>query len=357
MGHKTIVGGTQYNVKKGKALVGGTEYSVKKGKTLVDGTVYEVGFVKPVVTIMLRGDFSYSGVRYNGVYYSSPTTFTANVGDEIFVESYGYTDSPIYLNGTLVANEPSETEYYYTVVSDTVIDAYAWGESYTCSSRVNITEVGDDDAILSITTNAIGAVTDSCAIITVKGYGTYSAATNATYDLIVPIGTEIEFTVKSSSASESVIGINRVNIASATKDSGPVSYTYIVNSNATIVARSMMNVLGSIMVTDASLNPESTMTVTRQGSKSFVDGEYLEYNAPSGTSESRLYAGQYTVPTGTYVNCWISSSASATSQIIVNGIVVKSGTGSYEEYDFQVSGNVTIDIRNYDTYGVITITK
>lgn len=118
--------------------------AVSLDTVIVGGTAYEVGFAPPVATITLKGDFAYSGVRYNGVYYGSgtvtPVTFTANVGDEIVVESYGYEDSPIYLNGKLVANEPSETEYYYTVVSDAVITAYAWGSGYSSSSEVSITD-------------------------------------------------------------------------------------------------------------------------------------------------------------------------------------------------------------------------
>ncbi len=44
MAHKTLVGGTAYEISGGKALVDGTAYSIKNGKTLVDGTGYEIGF-------------------------------------------------------------------------------------------------------------------------------------------------------------------------------------------------------------------------------------------------------------------------------------------------------------------------
>lgn len=46
MAHRTMVGGTAYEVGGGKALVDGTAYSIKNGKTLVDGTGYEIGFAK-----------------------------------------------------------------------------------------------------------------------------------------------------------------------------------------------------------------------------------------------------------------------------------------------------------------------
>ena len=44
MAHKTIIGGTAYEVKGGKCLVNGTVYSIKKGRTLIDGTGYDITF-------------------------------------------------------------------------------------------------------------------------------------------------------------------------------------------------------------------------------------------------------------------------------------------------------------------------
>lgn len=44
MAHKTLIGGTAYEISGGKTLVGGTAYSIDKGKTLVGGTAYEIGF-------------------------------------------------------------------------------------------------------------------------------------------------------------------------------------------------------------------------------------------------------------------------------------------------------------------------
>lgn len=44
MAHKTLIGGTAYEITGGKTLIGGTAYSVVNGKTLVGGTTYDVGF-------------------------------------------------------------------------------------------------------------------------------------------------------------------------------------------------------------------------------------------------------------------------------------------------------------------------
>lgn len=44
MAHKTLIGGTAYEIKGGRALVNGTGYEISKGKTLVGGTGYEIKF-------------------------------------------------------------------------------------------------------------------------------------------------------------------------------------------------------------------------------------------------------------------------------------------------------------------------
>ena len=51
MSHKTIIGGTLYDVKAGKCLVDGTAYSIQKGRTLVDGTGEDIVFssVSPIL--------------------------------------------------------------------------------------------------------------------------------------------------------------------------------------------------------------------------------------------------------------------------------------------------------------------
>lgn len=50
--HKTMVGGTIYDVTGGKCMVGGTVYDIQKGLTMVGGTVYEIPFaVEPAVPV------------------------------------------------------------------------------------------------------------------------------------------------------------------------------------------------------------------------------------------------------------------------------------------------------------------
>ena len=57
MAHKTLVGGTAYNITGGKSMVSGTTYSISGGKTMVDGTAYNINFVViPQAYAMLYSD-------------------------------------------------------------------------------------------------------------------------------------------------------------------------------------------------------------------------------------------------------------------------------------------------------------
>lgn len=48
MAHKTLIGGTAYEIKGGRDLVGGTGYGIKSGKTLIGGTVYDIPLSKGI---------------------------------------------------------------------------------------------------------------------------------------------------------------------------------------------------------------------------------------------------------------------------------------------------------------------
>lgn len=53
MGHKTLIGGTSYDLSGGKTLVSGTSYSVQGGKVLVNGTAYDISFFLPPAALDL----------------------------------------------------------------------------------------------------------------------------------------------------------------------------------------------------------------------------------------------------------------------------------------------------------------
>lgn len=51
MGHKTLIGGTAYEIKGGKTLIGGTAYDIKGGKTLIGGTGFDISFAQREQTL------------------------------------------------------------------------------------------------------------------------------------------------------------------------------------------------------------------------------------------------------------------------------------------------------------------
>ena len=137
--HYTLIDGTLYVISSGRTLVNGTGYSIDKGKTLVGGTAYEVGFGVPV-TIKLTGK-NVGNVEYNGVQYTAPSEFEADIGDEIFVKTIAVPrGSTIYLNGNVVATGSGGAEYTYTVACGVIIDFQQSGSSYNVSLNVYITE-------------------------------------------------------------------------------------------------------------------------------------------------------------------------------------------------------------------------
>ena len=136
MAHKTLIGGTAYEIKGGKTLIDGTAFSIKSGKTLVDGTAYEVGFAKPA-TITLS--FTKTGGRtvgevtsvvIKGVDYSqskyaedlSTTEITVPKGTGITCKIL---IAPTSLTTILLNNKnvvlTGVGEYLYTVVGDATI--------------------------------------------------------------------------------------------------------------------------------------------------------------------------------------------------------------------------------------------
>lgn len=48
MGHKTLIGGTTYDIKGGRTCIGSTNYDIKKGRTLIGSTGYDISFGTPL---------------------------------------------------------------------------------------------------------------------------------------------------------------------------------------------------------------------------------------------------------------------------------------------------------------------
>ena len=101
MAHKTLIGGTTYDITGGKTLVSGTSYSVKNGKVLIGGTVYDISFILPPDVLDL-----WSG--------SKSTLKCIAYGNGYWVAGGGYYDGSTYcariaystsLSGTWTTND------------------------------------------------------------------------------------------------------------------------------------------------------------------------------------------------------------------------------------------------------------
>lgn len=142
MAHKTLVGGTAYEISGGTTLIDGTVFSIKNGKTLLGGTVYEVGFAPTEANVKITtpdtGNASFPNVIINGVNYNDTSTeYELVVPIGTIAEVGGY-----YLNGTYVSGN-------YTIMGDVEIQRYTHvtppspptSFSPTVTVRINIIEL------------------------------------------------------------------------------------------------------------------------------------------------------------------------------------------------------------------------
>lgn len=134
MAHKTLVGGTAYEISGGKALIDGTAYSIKNGKALIGGTAYEVAFEKIVLVTITKNKaankFNRSNVEINGQVYDGSVDVQIEVPTGTVIKcsvssnQADATSSEIWLNGTLIL-QSSETNldivYNHEVDSPTTV--------------------------------------------------------------------------------------------------------------------------------------------------------------------------------------------------------------------------------------------
>lgn len=89
MAHKTLIGGTAYDIAGGKTLVDGTSYSVKNGKVLIDGTAYTISFVLPPALMTL---WSYATPNS----YGNSQIFSITYAEGFWVAGGTYYDGSTY---------------------------------------------------------------------------------------------------------------------------------------------------------------------------------------------------------------------------------------------------------------------
>lgn len=124
--HKTLIGGTAYDVKSGKCLINGTAYAIQKGRTLINGTGYDIALVSgtpisalPVgstVKIAVNGtlrDFLVvnQGIPQNSALYDDSCNGTWLLMKDCYEQrqwhswysnAYANSDIHSYLNGTFL---------------------------------------------------------------------------------------------------------------------------------------------------------------------------------------------------------------------------------------------------------------
>lgn len=157
MAHKTLIGGTAYEITGGKTLIDGTAYSIKSGKTLVGSTVYEVGFSVPVTVSFAGsgGNSSYARATIDGVtYYTGQeeaieipagTTiylyFKDNTGNGKGSISHKKNGTSVYYSGS-----SSSASYNFDIEGNATI-TFKVGESYDDNNKlkkygkVDVTEI------------------------------------------------------------------------------------------------------------------------------------------------------------------------------------------------------------------------
>lgn len=163
MAHKTLIGGTAYEISGGKTLVNGTAYSIDKGKTLVGGTAYEVGFApsEAIVKLKVQNGGNYSSIttatnadiNIDGVFYYTTESLVLPIGTVIICRCRT-ANNGIYLNGekvvTYKGDVSSDDCYDYTVTGDveityggsmSVSGGGPSGPTYSYSATIRITEL------------------------------------------------------------------------------------------------------------------------------------------------------------------------------------------------------------------------
>ena len=150
MAHKTLIGGTAYELKGGRDLIGGTGYGRKAGKTLIGGAAYDVSFKPATATlkITVAADSKMDGLRMiaeiscGGNEYTDPGEYEVPVGSTVTIKArgrYSSTDVWIYLNGVKVKTGTGSASYDFTISKNTSVECamYYFAEWYT---SVKITE-------------------------------------------------------------------------------------------------------------------------------------------------------------------------------------------------------------------------
>ena len=110
MAHKSLIGGTSYNISGGKSLISGTSYNISKGRTLIDGTGYDIQFISiPPTYAMLYSDGDM--VFQTGNIADSTKTLINEYDTKFINDGYsGYQSISWYMNMNNIINVSFKNE-------------------------------------------------------------------------------------------------------------------------------------------------------------------------------------------------------------------------------------------------------
>lgn len=242
MAHKTLVGGTAYEVKSGRCLVDGTAYSIQKGRTLVDGTGYDVAFGPESVLVMIVTDgYDYASVEINGVeYQETPAAVEVNAGDALTFNISSQSEwarGVVYVDGTryLSKSDGSASKSW------TVPDGCRYIKIELERGRYTNEDTDEIDSCGEITVTTSNTI-DTCAAITGSGSATYCYVningkkySSNQKEVAVNAGGEIIFGVYGYSATYyGELVIDGVQVLKVT-DKTTTTYSWTVPSDVTFI--------------------------------------------------------------------------------------------------------------------------
>ena len=259
--HKTFIGGTSYNISRGKSLIGGTTYNISAGKTLVNGTSYNIGFGPGSPTALLYTDneivFQTGGIPASNrslvAKYSNVTNVIHSEESTIPWKGYINTINKISFNGIT----PTAMDYWFSNAQ----------KLKTCNGVV--TQFKDLTSMVATFQNCSNFSISPFAGPQVKNmYKTYANCTNLTGPAFCGANTtNFAYCYISSGVNSAMVGENVTNMAYAFKN--------------------CLNLTGSV----GSLSPNKVVNMAY----AFQDCQNLAIAPKCGTSVQNM--------AGAYYNC------------------------------------------------------
>lgn len=264
MAHKTLVGGTAYEVKGGRCLVDGTAYSIQKGRTLVGGTGHDVSFGPgSILAIVTTTGYTYASVTINGTeYQSNAAAVEVTAGDSItfYVESQSeYAPGIVKINGERkVYIEDGSKSLFWTVPDDC---RYIKIELERGRGYDEEAESYDYCGEITVTTSD---TIEPCAVINGSGNASYCYVningkkyTSKQKEIAVTAGDAITFSVYGKSATYyGEVTIDGEQVLEVT-DSTTSTYSWTVPSGIAMIIISM-----TYTYTSSKRNGRITVTTT-----------------------------------------------------------------------------------------------